>query len=296
MIRYRPTLIFVATVIAIGLAVIFTCFDDPAGTLASNWYITPIAIIAAAFANATAVGGGFLFVPVFVFGVGLSATTALKLSLATQAFGMTSGAIGWSRSYLVMPALLQSVVAGGIGMWLGTFVWVPENHLIKFAFAVVSIFIGIAVILEIQFGNRSHGERIENASVPQTGFYLLLCLLGGLVTAWVSIGIGEVVALYLLFVYRLRIESAIATGVAALAACSVIGLAMHGWIGGIPWTYVAFTVPGVIIGGRYGARLGRWVESNVFQKARDSNGSPLKWTFAIVVLLDGVVMLWNVLR
>jgi uncharacterized membrane protein YfcA len=69
------------------------------------------------------------------------------------------------------------------------------------------------------------------------------------VNALVSIGIGEVVALWLLFRHRVAIETAIGTGVLVLAACSVLGLVLHAQLGGVPWSYLAFTAPGAALGG-----------------------------------------------
>ena len=51
--------------------------------------LTVLAFLTASVANATAIGGGFLFMPLFIFIYQLAPVMALKLSIATQAFGMT---------------------------------------------------------------------------------------------------------------------------------------------------------------------------------------------------------------
>jgi len=118
-----------------------------------------------------------------------------------------------------------------------------------------------------------------------------------MVTAWTAVCIGEVVVLYMLLVYRIRTDAAIGTGVAALAIDSIIGLVFHTQIGAIKWEFLAFTVPGVILGGFFGARMGKIIEERaLIQHAQrpesdEINHSPLKWLFAIVILLDGVVIL-----
>ena len=66
----------------------------------SKILLTMVAFIAASVANATAIGGGFLFMPLFIFIYQLTPPLALKLSIATQAFGMTSGALTWGRKYI----------------------------------------------------------------------------------------------------------------------------------------------------------------------------------------------------
>ena len=79
---------FCTTVLIVAVLVLFVCYENSWQLLAERWFITPLAVVAAAFANATAVGGGFLFVPLFIFSIGLSAKSAMKLSIATQAFGI----------------------------------------------------------------------------------------------------------------------------------------------------------------------------------------------------------------
>jgi len=279
-----------------ALAVLFLFFEAPWSVLAQNWFITPVAVLAATFANATAVGGGFVFVPLFLFGLDLTALQSLKLSLASQAFGMTSGALGWSRTFILPGPLLAAGLTSGAGMAIGTFVLPADASMIKGIFGWVALGIAAALALEMRFGDRQVLLRIESRSFARDAGYGLACLVGGVLTAWVSIGIGEVVALYLLFVYRIRIEAAIATGVAALAFDSILGFAFHANLGGIHWEYLVFTAPGCVLGGRYGARLGRWVEGRGNLATHEpgappNHASPLKWLFVGVCVVDGIGML-----
>ena len=288
--------LFSCAVLACAGLVLWLAFDDPAGLLARNGVITPVAFLAAAFANATAVGGGFLFIPLFIFVYGLTAIEALKLSLATQAFGMTSGALGWSFKFILGRMLLLACAGSFVGMALGTYFWVIPNGDIKMIFGWVNIAIGLAILLEMTWGRRTQRTSIQDQTPLKAGLFVLACVGGGLINSWVSIGVGEVVALYLMFVYKMRIDYAIATGVAALALDSILGFIFHIGLGGIRWDYLIFTVPGVIIGGRYGAKLGRWVERQVDQSdsSSKSHRSPLKWTFTGIVVLDGIIMLVQV--
>ena len=188
----------------------------------------------------------------------------------------------------------MAFAASVLGMFFGTYHFPISASLVKSAFAWVSLFIFFVIILEIRCGNACHEITIRTKDRWRLFFFFVACFGGGLVTAWTAIGIGEVVALYLLFVYRVRVESAIGTGVAVLAFDSLAGLLFHTHLGGIPWEYLVFTVPGVILGGYFGASMGRYIESRS-KKRRDSRhakaaGSPLKWLFAFVILLDSVVM------
>lgn len=282
---------------AFWLCVLCLAFDNSMALFMHNWPITPVAFVAAAFANATAIGGGFLFVPLFILAYGLTPIAALKLSLATQAFGMTFGALGWSRKFIVMRALLIASVASVIGMAMGTYWFAVSNAQVKSIFAWMSLFIFIVILLEIRFGRGSANSDIGNDSPAKTGFFALACVAGGMITAWTAIGVGEVVALYLLFAYRIRIDAAIGTGVAVLAVDSLAGLLFHSHLGGITWEYLVFTAPGVALGGYCGARFGRNIENR--KNFRTDTGrldsskrqSPLKWLFGTVIFVDSMVML-----
>ena len=148
-------------VLTVATCVIVTFFDDPWTLIKSNWIITPIAFVAAAFANATAVGGGFLFVPLFIYVYGLTPIIALKLSLATQAFGMTSGSLGWSRKFIDGRGLLVGGMASLVGMYLGTYEWQIASEDIKPVFGWVSMVIFTAIMLEIYFGKGSQEMGIK---------------------------------------------------------------------------------------------------------------------------------------
>lgn len=285
---------FTAFAIASAWLSAHTFFPDGTRLFAEHWEILPLAFVGAAVANATAIGGGFLFVPLFIFGYGLPSIAALKLSLASQAFGMTSGSLGWSRRFIALDLLPTIGVASIVGLFVGSYIFVLDGLAIKSVFGWVSIFIFIAIILEMQFGHKyGQNDAVFHSRVRMVGLATFSAL-GGLLTAWTAIGIGEIVALYLLFVYKRPIEVAIGTGVTALAIDSVAGLFIHTQIGGIPTHLLIFTAAGCSIGGFFGARLGRAIEARVRSSMPSDSPrafSPLKALFCIIILIDGVVML-----
>lgn len=291
--------IFFLTVVTVWLFVLLSFFSTPMTLLLESWPIIIIAFFSAAIANATAVGGGFIFLPLFAFFYDLSAIQSLKLALSTQAFGMTSGALSWPRKLIIWPYFSFACIASSFGMVLGTFFWMPSNGLIHEIFAYASIAIGIVLLVE---ANQKENNRTESLALETRrqfiGFFLV-CLLGGLITAWISIGIGEVVAMWLLFQARHNIASSVATGVAVLAYCSVLGFIFHNFIGGIAWHYLIFTSVGVILGGRVGAKLGTRISTPKLRnnlaaskKTNQAPGKSLKLLVAFVILLDGIVVLW----
>lgn len=272
-----------------------TFFPDGVALFMEHWEIIPLAFLGAVVANATAIGGGFLFVPLFIFGYGLPSLIALKLSLASQAFGMTSGSFGWSKKFIALDLLPAIAVSSIVGVFFGSYIFVLNGLAIKSVFGWVSIFIFVAIVLEMMFGHKyGQTDEVYNSRARLLGL-VIFSALGGLLTAWTAIGIGEIVALYLLFVYKRSIEMAIATGVAALAIDSLAGLIIHSQIGGIPYELLVFTAAGCSIGGFFGARMGRTVEEKLrkveIAGMSESAFSPLKCLFAGIILIDGIVML-----
>ena len=259
----------------------------------SNFFLTLAAFIAASVANATAIGGGFLFMPLFIFVYQLAPPIALKLSIATQAFGMTSGALTWGRSYIDRTAFLIAATASIIGVWLATYSLAVPSAYIKPLFAIISLGVFFALVLEISLKVTDQQQKVNFRLNTTSIFYAFVAFAGGLVTGWTAIGVGEMVALYLLFFYRLRLDKAIGTGVAVLAVSSIAGLIFHSELGGIPLELLAYTVPGVILGGRYGVKVAKYIESNIKQSGSKKlfQKSPLKLIFAAVILIDCIVIL-----
>jgi len=273
--------------LAIALLAAHYAFGDRA-------YLTLASFFAASIANATAVGGGFLFMPLFMYVYKLAPMVALKLSIATQAFGMTSGALSWGRKFIDIKAFSVASIASIIGVWFASFVWVVPSSYIKPLFALISLGVFVALVLEIRY-KESDAEGSFSVSLSHsTWFFIISAFVGGLITGWTAIGVGEVVVLYLLFVYKLKIDVAIATGVAVLAVSSIAGFLFHIILGGIPWYLLAFTVPGVILGGYFGAKLAIYLESGVQVSNREDAvpASPLKLFFAGVILLDCLAILF----
>ena len=258
----------------------------------SKIILTLVAFFAASVANATAIGGGFLFMPLFIFVYKLAPAVALKLSIATQAFGMTSGALAWGRKYIDKKAFILASSASILGVWVATYLWFVSSSYIKPLFALISLGVFFALILEMRLKVVDEQLTTKFSLNVTAFFFIFFAFFGGLITGWTAIGVGEVVALYLLFFYRLRLDIAIGTGVAVLAVSSIAGLMFHLYLGGIPWELLAFTVPGVILGGRYGAKMAKHIESEVKQAASHNmiKKSPLKLIFAFVILIDCIVI------
>lgn len=251
-------------------------FPDPLGLAASNWPLIIVGLFGAFIGNVTAIGGGIVFIPVLMFVYNVDPVSALKLAFVTQAVGMTSGASGWLRRGEVPLSLLKWTVPSLIvGTAISTFLIHPLPMLVKGLFGPIAFIAGLLTLITLD----RKGVRMElpaNALVP----VMLMSLVGGLITGWVAIGEGEIIAAFCMLVYGLNANRAIGLGVVLLSINSLFLAFIHSlYFGGVPWELAAFTVLGVLWGGRLGPFLAQWISMRTTKKV-----------FAVIALLDGLVV------
>lgn len=263
-------------------AFFFTLFSEPLDRLAQNWPLIGVGFLGSTLGNATAVGGGLIFVPVFILIYKFPAVTALKIALASQCFGMGSGAIGWlAKGVVPRRALLIAIPPMLVGSTISSLIIYPNSILVKGLFGPVSILVGILTLYSLR---RLHGvnEVPARAYLPLIGFSLI----GGTLTGWIAIGEGEVIAAFLMLGYCLRADRAIGLGVVLLAINSIYLTLIHQiQLGGIPWEVVIFTAVGSAYGGRMGPFLANWVGPR-----------RLKIGFGIVAIIDGIIFVIQFLK
>jgi uncharacterized membrane protein YfcA len=251
-------------------------FPDPIGLAASNWPLIIVGVFGAFIGNVTAIGGGIVFIPVLMFAYKVDPVSALKLAFVTQAVGMTSGASGWLRRGEVPLSLLKlTVPALMAGAAIFTFVIHPQPMLVKGLFGPITFVAGLLILITL---DRKGGRMVlpANALIP----VMLMSLLGGLITGWVAIGEGEIIAAFCMLAYGLNANRAIGLGVVLLSINSLLLAFIHSfYFGGVPWELAAFTMLGVLWGGRLGPFLAQWISMRTTKKA-----------FAFIALLDGLVI------
>lgn len=260
---------------AVWLVWFLNAFPDPVAVARSHWPLAFVALAGATIGNATAVGGGLVFIPVLVLVYRLGPVESLKLALVAQSIGMTSGAIGWWRRGAVplraLPATLPPLLAGAA---FGALVVRPSPLLVKELFGPVSIVVGLVILYLLD----RHPGRLE---VPRAAYPGLAAVAaaGGVLTGWVAIGAGELVAAWLMLRHRLEPERGVALGTVMLSVSSIALTAIHGLVlGGVPWEMAAFLMLGCAWGGRLGPFLAQWIDPH-----------RLKIGFAAVAIADGLL-------
>ncbi|BFT29817.1 hypothetical protein D210916BOD24_09930 [Alteromonas sp. D210916BOD_24] len=258
---------------------------------------TLLGVIGAIFANATGAGGGVIFVPFFNY-LSFTPQSVVATSFAIQCCGMTAGAITWWRYFRVahryddywkaLPSTLMLTIPAslcGIGFAQYSFVGASllARHLggaesLHIVFGTFSILLAVAIMASIPLMKRTHFEKdtkgIDIALLP------LISFIGGIITAWLSVGVGELVAVYLI-IRGFNVTMSIAIAV-ILSACTVwSALPYHGFISqAVHWEVILFAGVGAIVGGM----LAKYVVL-AFSVTR------LKLFFGIWVLILGITSL-----
>ncbi len=272
--RYFSPWLLVAT--AVWLAAYCYAFPAPGALAARNWPLVLVGFAGAVIGNVTAIGGGLVFVPVMIFVYALDPVSSLKLAFMSQAVGMTSGATGWlNRGEVPLRLLRWTVPTLILGALVSSFVIRPNPMLVKGLFGPVTIIAGLLTLYTL---NRQGGlpdlPARANPAVAAVSFF------GGLITGWVAIGEGEIVAAFCMIAYHLNANRALGLGVVLLSINSIFLALLHALhFGGVPWDMAIFTMLGTLWGGRMGPFVAQWFSLRTAKKI-----------FAVIAVADGTLI------
>ncbi|WP_171022408.1 sulfite exporter TauE/SafE family protein [Thalassotalea litorea] len=247
-------------------------FSNPLDTIAEYFGFLFLGIGGAIAANSTGAGGGIVFVPSFS-ALGMNIEQVIATSIAIQCFGMTMGSLTWFYWFrekdkvsqtrtstttpatktpeslsLVFKALLICAPASILGMWLVQYLPLPPIGDVNLIFSIFSLLFGILVLAQIaMIGDKvSHTEQ----SFTRANFLLLMIasLIGGIITAWISVGVGEIIAVVLLLL-GFSVMYSVAVGVMVSALTVLAGIADFALQGLVVTEVLLFAAPGAMIGG-----------------------------------------------
>ena len=211
----------------------------------------------AIFANSTGAGGGVIFIP-FFNQLSFSEKQAIATSIAIQCFGMTSGAITWWFHYrqqktdLILWHGFKRIIAvtsvcSVIGLWLVYGLNLKAGATLSYSFSWFSLILGAAIVAMVLWlkpqRERSKIMLFDWFAIIFIGFF------GGIITAWLSVGVGELLAIYLIL-RRFDVIMAVAAAVVVSAITVWAAIWQHTLIDfNVYWQVVLFAGPGAVLGG-----------------------------------------------
>ena len=253
------------------------------------WFMFPVSVGVATLAMLSGIGGAALFTPIFVLIFPLlgpeyplqSTVAAIGSALLTQTFGFSSGFVGYYRKQLIDFAIVFRFLRISVPVAIaGAFLAhrVAGGFLILGYPVLVRILALIHLLVPRNDGRATMGpqstklgewrSKVDSSGreyayvLPKLGTAgVLYTAIGSFLTGMVSVGIGEVIVPQLTK-RRVPVAIAVAASVAiviatvACASFTMIGqLINQGGLSAVPWNLVAYTIPGVIIGGQIGPHL-----------------------------------------
>jgi uncharacterized protein len=246
--------------------------------LAKLWFLPGVGVIGAIIANTSGTGGGVVFVPVFnalrELGVmSLSPLMVVGVSMGIQSFGMTMGSLRWTDRLLHQPApgpleaqvrikdfatVVGAVLALSLPALLATQrLTAFDQQDVLFAYKGFSILLGSALIAATWTFNAARPERVKLARIDLI-VLVALAIPGGMITALFSVGMGELVALYL-FIRHYPVL--LCTGAACVisAVSCIAGVVWHIGAGTVQWEVVLLAGPAAALGGFLARPIALWL-------------------------------------
>lgn len=264
-------------------------FHQPVELIKQYGQFLFLGITGAIFANATGAGGGVIFIPVFS-SLNFSEVQSVSTSFMIQCFGMTAGAISWSGYYRrhhhhdktwsgFIPSILLAATCSVLGLWSSQLWQLSSPSSLHTSFSLFSIILGIAIIISSQ----RRPLQSHRLNAQDYCWLAIIGYLGGIITAWLSVGVGELLVIYLML-RGVCAKMAVAIGVvvSAITVWSASPIHVFASSSHTLFELVLFAGPGAIIGGLLARKLA------LFLPVRT-----LKLFFSSWIILTGSVMLAN---
>ncbi len=225
--------------------------------MADYVFFSLLGMLGAIFANTTGAGGGVVFIPIFNQ-LAFTESQAVATSFAIQCFGMTAGAVTWWRHYRAEKTVLRlwqgykKIIAvtsffASVGVLLVYYYQLMPPASLHYSFSWFSLVLG-GFILATVFLLKPQRESSQLIVFDYLAF-LLIGFVGGVFTAWLSVGVGELLAIYLIL-RRFDINMAVAAAVVVSAVTVWVAIYQHILVDfQVVWQVVLFAGPSAVLGG-----------------------------------------------
>ncbi len=253
-----------------------------------QWPMALVMILGSLVAGSTPMGGGAVSFPFLVLWLGIRPDIARNFGLVIQALGMTSAMIFilCRRVPIQGRMLIWTILGAAAGMLIGTVGIAPHvaSNFVKLTFACMWMSFAILTIAKNrEFCSITGVRPIEKPVAMRVG--LLVGVTGGIIASIIGLGVEMALYTVLVLLYRCDLKIAVPTAVSAMAVTSVMGLAVHLWLGDIPRDVVMkFLAAGPLV--IFGAPIGTYIVSVI----------PRIRTLYVVSVLCIVQFVWTLNR
>mgnify|MGYP000312483894 CR=1 FL=1 len=248
--------------------------QDSLSDLMQSALSSALGVVGAIFANLSGAGGGVVFIPVFAQ-LGFSEAQSVSTSFAIQCFGMTAGAVTWSmhyrhhhrdnphwQSFIQVVGVTSALSIAGI--WTAQHGEIGAPSSLAHSFAIFSVILGLSLLAQLYVFK----AKIDHHNRLKAGDYIALIAIGfggGLITAWLSVGVGELLVLYLIFRgfnTAMAIASAVVVTAITVWSASPIHLGQDSFA---VWDVAMYAGPAAIIGGVLAKTLSQMISTKALK-------------------------------
>ncbi len=230
------------------------------------------------------VSGALFFTPFFMFIVGLSPSQAIGAGLLTEVFGMGNGmrsyikqgVVDFSTAKWLLLGSVPAIIAGSL------IAHIINPGILKGVFGAGLILLGGFLVFYPAPGKCRPDEfeseyirdktRKKPLTVVETNDGQLfryktcwrppgvaLSSIGGFITGIISAGLPEILTTQLIIRCCIPPRVAIGTSVFVLGVTAMVGSVIHAVSATPVWHVVAWSIPGVLIGGYIGTKIAKYL-------------------------------------
>jgi uncharacterized membrane protein YfcA len=228
-----------------------------------HWPISVVMTFGSVVAGSTPMGGGTVAFPFLVMVFGQPPSIGRNFGLIIQALGMTSAMIFilCRRTPIQKRMLLWTSVGAAFGLLLGTFLVAPlmPSNTVKLLFSCLWMSFAILTLAK----NREICSLNQIPTIPEgqaRTVGIAAGIAGGVTTALIGVGVEMLLYTVLVLLFRCDLKAAVPTAVSAMAVASVVGTAIHIYLGDIaPDVFYNWLAAGPIV--VFGAPAGTFLVS-----------------------------------
>ncbi len=242
------------------------------------------------------VGGGAIMTPVLIFIFKVPTTTAvatdLVYSASTKVFAVS---LHRKRNGLERCVVKFVSIGGVIGAIIGVLVFTHSESALNDQFdKIIQLSIGFLLFLSSIFSlylNKNHilerqlklkEKKFVISKNSQRIMMVLVGLVVGIIVSMTSVGGGTIIALFLLYVWKIPVKRVVGTDLAISLIITLISSVTHLFVGNVDIFIMIF----LTIGGIIGVYVGEIIHHRM-------SGRLLKMILTIILLILGLFMIYE---
>ena len=246
------------------------------------WIALPAGIAIASIVSAIGIGGGVLWMPLFLIFMKIEPGPAVLTSLLIQTAGMGSSTYDYSRKKSVdLRLAVFFLVIALPGLAIGAkFAHLMDRSQMEMILGLLVMATAVWFVSSNQKYTETGADKIN---LPDTYRYSWLVAVMAIGSGMLSVSMGEWLVPMLRGKLAMKMSKAIGTSIAVIFGTCIAAATAHLLMGGrAELSVVAWAVPGVIIGGQIGPRIASRINERL-----------LKEIFIFLLTLIGIHLIYN---